>query len=115
MLLLLLVALQVSPDADAALDRYRVATRATIECGRSNPDDITICSRRQADRWRVPLTQQDPNDPRTQNVPLEREKLFARTNNCQEKSTFLVGCGMAGVSASTRTGVGLIGERPIAP
>jgi hypothetical protein len=41
--------------------------------------------------------------------------MLARTNNCQEKSTFLVGCGAAGVSVSTRSGVSLMGERPIAP
>ncbi len=114
-MLLLLLAWQASTGAEAALDRYREATRATIECDRAKSDDITICSRREADRWRVPLVEVDPNSPKTQNVPLEREKLFARTNNCEEKSTFLVGCGMAGVTVSTRTGVGLVGERPIAP
>jgi hypothetical protein len=63
----------------------------------------------------APLTVIDPNDPRHEGVPAERERMLARTNNCQEKSTFLVGCGAAGVSVSTRSGVSLMGERPIAP
>ncbi len=114
-MLLLALALQSSTDIDGALDRYRSATKATIDCRTEKSDDILVCSRRQADRWRVPLVEIDPDNPKNQGVPVERERLLARTNNCEEKSTFLVGCGMAGVSVSTRTGVGLVGERPIAP
>ena len=48
-------------------------------------------------------------------IARQRERLLARTNNCREKSAFLVGCGAAGISVSSRTGVSLSGERPIAP
>ncbi len=113
-MLWLMIMMQATP-LDQAMDRYRNATRATIECHDNRPDDIVICGRREADRYRAPLTVIDPNDPRNEAVPAERERLLARTNNCQEKSTFLVGCGAAGVSVSTRSGVSLIGERPIAP
>lgn len=111
----LVLAMQASPDIDGALARYRAVTRATIECSATRPDDIVVCGRREADRWRVPLIQVDPADPKNQGVPVERERLLVRTNNCQEKSTFLVGCGKVGVSVSTLSGVSLIGERPIAP
>lgn len=110
-----LMMMQAAPQLDAAMERYRAATRATIECRTGRPDDIVVCGRREADRFRAPLTIIDPDDPRNEGVPAERERLLAKTNNCQEKSTFLVGCGKAGVSVSTRTGVSLIGERPIAP
>ena len=113
--MLLLLMMQATPQLDQAMDRYRSATRAAIDCHDSRPDDIVICGRREADRYRAPLTIIDPDDPRNEAVPAERERLLARTNNCQEKSTFLVGCGAAGISVSTRTGVSLIGERPIAP
>ena len=114
-MLWLAMAMQVAADLDAAVARYRAATRATVDCQRTTPDDVLVCGRRAADQWRAPLIEIDPNDPKKEGVPAERERLFARTNNCQELSTFLVGCGKAGVSVSTRTGVSLIGERPIAP
>jgi hypothetical protein len=115
MVVWLLFAMQAAPDLDTAVAHYRATTRAAIECRAGAPDDILICGRREADRWRVPLTEIDPADPKNQGVPMERERLLARTNNCEELSTFLVGCGKAGVSVSSRTGVSLIGERPIAP
>ena len=113
--MLWLMMMQATSQLDQAIDRYRAATRATIECHDNQPDDIVICGRRDADRYRAPLTVIDPNDPRNESVAAERERLQAKTNNCQEKSTFLVGCGAAGISVSTRSGVSLMGERPIAP
>ncbi len=113
-MLWLAIAMQAAPDLDAAITRYRTATTAGVDCRQASGDDILVCGRRAADRWRVPLIEIDPNAPKNQGVPMERERLLARTNNCAELSTFLVGCGKAGVSVSTRTGVSLIGERPIA-
>lgn len=62
--------------------------------------DITVCGLRNADRFRVPFIINDPSDPRRQPVRVEREALLARTNPIQEKSPFLVGGGLAGVSAT---------------
>lgn len=109
------LALQAVPDIDDAMARYRAQTRATIECGASKPDDIVICERRAADRFRLPLIEIDLNNPKNQSVAAERERLLARTNNCEEMSTFLVGCGKVGVGISTRGGLRGLGERPIAP
>lgn len=114
-MLLWFVALQASPDLDATMTRYRQQTRAIIECRADKPDDIVICDRRAADRFRLPLIELDLTDPKNEPVQAERERLLARTNNCQEKSTFQVGCGKAGIGVSTRGGVRGLGERPLAP
>jgi hypothetical protein len=113
--MILWLALQVTFDADAAAERYRQETRATVDCSESKPDDIVICGHREADRYRVPFVTIDRDDPRNETVATERERLLARTNNCEELSTFLVGCGKAGVGVSSQHGVVLSGERPIAP
>lgn len=113
--MLLWLALQSSSEVDAALVRYRDKTRATVECGAAQTDDIVICSRRAADRFRLPLIELDLDNPKNEGVPAERERLFARTTNCREKTPFLVGCGKVGVGVSTRGGVRGLGQRPIAP
>jgi hypothetical protein len=102
-------------NVDDAIARYREQTVAGPHCAvaRSNTD-ITVCGRRNADRYRVPLVTHDAGDPKNQDVPGERERLLARTSNCEEKSIFLVGCGSVGVSVGTK-GVLLGGERPLAP
>jgi len=114
-MLWLLMAMQSAPDLDAGMARYRATTSGAVNCRAATSGEIVICGRRAADQWRAPLVVIDPNDPRNQSVMAERERLLARTNNCEELSTFLVGCGSAGVSVSSRTGVSLNGERPIAP
>jgi len=66
----------------------------------------------------LPLIEPTSGSPKIQDVPGERERLFARTSNCQEKSVFLVGCGMAGVGMKAGFGPGGIygaRVRPLAP
>jgi hypothetical protein len=94
---------------------YEDKTRGDARCAAPAGNDVVVCGRRTADRYRVPLIEHDAGDPYHEGVPAERERLLARTNNCQEHSTFLVGCGMAGVSVSSSHGVTLEGERPLAP
>jgi hypothetical protein len=114
--ILLLLAMQSTASVDAELAAYREQTRATIRCDGASGEEIVVCGRRNADRYRVPLIEYDPGDPKHEGAPAERERLLARTNNCQEKSVFLVGCGMVGVSASVSAGgTRISGERPIAP
>jgi hypothetical protein len=111
---LLLLLIQSAPD-NVAVDRYRNLTTVSPGCTAStDPAEILVCGRRRADAYRVPLIEPDAGDPKKEGVPAERERLLARTNNCAEKSSFLVGCGMAGVSVGTG-GARLGGERPIAP
>ncbi len=119
MLALLLIVAGQSADAQTALAHYHAVTAVGPHCGAAaNSGDINVCARRTADRYRLPLIEPDPGSPATQDVPGERERLFARTSNCQEKSVFLVGCGMAGVGAKAGFGPdGIHGARvrPLAP
>lgn len=113
MLAALLILAQTS--ADDAMARYRAKTAAGPRCGAAvDPGEVTVCGRRDADRYRVPLIERDAGDPKNEGVPAERERMLARTSNCEEKTIFLVGCGMTGVSVGTG-GFHLKGERPLAP
>jgi hypothetical protein len=120
MLSLVLIIAAQSADAEAALAHYRAATAAGPRCGAAaaNPRDVVVCARRSADRYRLPLIVQDAGNPKSQDVPGERERMLARTTNCQEKSLFLIGCGKAGVGAKASFGAdGIHGARlrPLAP
>lgn len=113
-----LILLLAAPDAPAAwaITPYRTLTSATPACSHPDGADVVVCGRRTADRYRAPLIVHDAGDPRYEGVPAERERLFARTSNCQEKSLFLVGCGSFGVKATVGAGgVTVAGERPLAP
>jgi hypothetical protein len=113
MIAALLILLQSAPD-DAML-RYREKTAAGPRCtDAADSDEVMVCGRRDADRYRVPLIERDPADPKNEGMPTERERMLARTTNCEEKSIFLIGCGKAGVTVGT-AGFHLVGERPLAP
>ena len=118
MAMLLILAGQ-SADAQTALVHYRAVTAVGPHCNSAaNGADITVCARRNADRYRLPLIEQTAGNPKIQDVSAERERLFARTSNCQEKSLFLIGCGKVGVGATAGFGPGgVYGARlrPLAP
>jgi len=119
MLAILLILAGQSADAQAALVHYRAVTATGPGCNTAaNGTDITVCARRNADRYRLPLIEPTAGNPKIQDVSAERERLFARTSNCQEKSLFLVGCGKVGVGAKAGFGPGgIYGARlrPLAP
>lgn len=113
MLAALMILLQSAPDD--TMQRYREKTAAGPRCAVAvDPAEVTVCGRRDADRYRLPLVERDPDDPKNEGVPMERERMLARTSNCAEKSIFLIGCGKVGVSVGTG-GFHLAGERPLAP
>ena len=91
-------------SAGAALSHYEALTAGNPKCrlGVQRADEIVVCARRDADRYRVPLVVADAGDPAIQDVPTERERLQYKRTPCQNYDLFLVGCGMAGVSVSTR-------------
>lgn len=107
----------VAADQSAAwIAQEQALTRAGPICtAPSDSREVTVCGRRRADRYRVPLIEIDRDNPANEGVPAERERLLARTSNCREHRLFLVGCGMAGMTVSTQHGVVLGGERPLAP
>ena len=118
MLALLLIIAGQSASAETAVAHYRAITAVGPRCATANSTDITVCARRNADRYRLPLIEPSSGDPKIQDVPGERERLFARTSNCQEKSLFLIGCGKVGVGMKAGFGPGGIygaQVRPLAP
>lgn len=109
--------LLLAADQSAAwIAQERAATRASPQCtAPADSREVMVCGRRHADRYRVPLIEVDLDNPANEGVPAERQRLLARTSNCREHSLFQVGCGMAGVTLSSRHGVVLGGERTLAP
>jgi len=109
--------LLLAADQSAAwVAQERAATRASPQCtAPADSHEVTVCGRRHADRYRLPLIEVNRDDPANEGVPAERERLLARTSNCREHNLFQVGCGMAGVTLSTRHGIVPGGERPLAP
>ncbi len=103
-------------DPAAAVARHRVRSSAEPSCRQAAPaDEIIVCGRRDADRFRVPLTVPTPGDPRTVDALGERERLIAYPQQSCGTEAFLKGCGKVGVTASTRRGLVLEGERSLAP
>lgn len=114
MLVLLLAAQAATADA-AALARYRELTAAEPRCERrANTTDVTVCGLREADRFRVPFVLHDAGDPLHEVAMDERKRYLARTDNCQEMSIFLVGCGAFGLSVTTGGGREGVEVRPLA-
>ena len=106
----------VADQSAAWIAQERAVTRVSPQCAApADSQEVTVCGRRTADRYRVPLIEIDRDNPANESVAAERERLLARTSNCREHSAFQVGCGMAGVTVSTRHGIVPRGERPLAP
>lgn len=55
-----------TPDVlrPSALEIYRQRTTVEPRCRQAAGDEIVVCGRREADRYRVPLIERDPGDPR---------------------------------------------------
>lgn len=117
MLLMMLIGQAAASDASRIMAETRALTRATVDCdAKRTGNDILVCAARDADRWRVPFLTPEAGDPAIEDVHAERERLIARPNNCAEMRLMAYGCGMAGVSATTRgQGVELETPRPLAP
>ncbi|MFT3976806.1 MAG: hypothetical protein QM688_06805 [Sphingomonas bacterium] len=102
-------------SADHAMAHYRALTAAEKRCVvDASRTDVTVCGLRGADRFRVPFTDRDAGDRAVPDVPRERSGLVARRAPVEELSPFLVGGGMMGVHASTRSGIGGEKARPLA-
>jgi hypothetical protein len=105
--LLVAIAAPAAAQSGDAMKIYREKTQAKITCRETAADDeIIVCGLRAADRYRTPIVQRTPGDPKILDVPAERERLIARSTPCQDRGPFLIGCGMVGASASTAIGPG---------
>ena len=112
-----LAALGLAATAQAdVIETYRAVTSVEPRCRVSSGNEITVCGRREADKYRVPFVSAPvPGDPKTTNVPEERARLVARESACQQRAALPYGCGMAGVRMTTKIGSGKIEYRPLAP
>lgn len=111
-----LLLLAAGQDQATLLAHARSLTAAERACEISRTStDITVCGRRDADRFRVPFITHDGGDPRYESVAAERERLLHRTNPVEDLSPFLVGGGMTGVTVSSSSGVGGFRDRTPAP
>lgn len=113
---LILVATQARAAPDAILASYRALTTAEPDCSqRAGTDEIIVCGRRDADRYRVPFIAYDAGDPRAETVTGERRRLQHITTPCQDRGPFLVGCGMVGVSIGVSGDGSVTRRRELAP
>ena len=89
--------------AETALTTYaeQMATRPNCKRVRA-VSEITVCGKRDADKYRVPLIIYDAGDPRAEGLWGERARIQHQTTPCQDNSIFLVGCGSVGVTVSTK-------------
>ena len=96
---------EAAPSAKIAAN-YREMTSVAIRCsGPRTGNDITVCGRRAADRWRVPFIAKTPGDRGTATVSEERNALVSTSTPCQQRGAFLIGCG-SGVGFSAGIGLG---------
>lgn len=87
----------------AALELTAAETRCIVD---PHSTDVTVCGRRNADRFRVPFIVHEPGDPRHRSVQEERTALLHRTNALQDKSAFLVNTGHVGATVTVGLGGG---------
>jgi len=98
------------------IETYLDLTSAQPRCKGAAGADIVVCGRREADKYRVPFSSPPPpGSPKVVDVPAERARLIATETPCEQMGPYLIGCGMVGVTLSTKIGSGKIEYRPIAP
>lgn len=103
MIVLGLLATAAQAEERAAMRTYKAMTQIEPRCATPRAgNEIIVCGRRRADRWRVPYLTKDEGDPSIQNVSAERNGLIPTSTPCQDRSIFLIGCGKGiGLSVST--------------
>jgi len=91
------------PSVDTIVAKTRRLTSVETRCVYDpNATDITVCGRRNADRFRIPFEiPSEPGDRRHEGVMEERTRLLARSTPVKDLSPFLVGGGLAGVTMDT--------------
>ena len=103
----------MAPDEAAVMAAYRERTRAEVPCRTTTAsDEITVCGRREADRYRVSFVGADPRD----SVPRERARLLEPPmRGCGRIGQVFADCGFAGVTVSTNGSSVRTVSRKLAP
>jgi len=89
-------------SAEAVLDGYREKTSVTVRCTQPAGEQIVVCGRRAADKWRVPFVGFERGDPQGRSVSGERNRLASEPPVKCGIEAFLRNCGMVGVTAGGR-------------
>ncbi|NNM78762.1 hypothetical protein HJG53_17890 [Sphingomonas sp. ID1715] len=113
-----LVALLIAAPAGASepMEAYLDQTSVEPRCRSAKGDEIMVCGRREADKYRLPFVPAPTaGDPKTRGVHEERSRLVAVQTPCEQRGAHLIGCGMVGFTVSTKLGTGKTEYRPIAP
>ena len=112
-MLLVMLMTSLAPDETALMAAYRERTRADLPCRTTAAqDEITVCGRREADRYRISFVGTDPRD----SVPRERALLLKPPmNDCGRIGQTFAGCGFAGVTVSTNGSAVRMESRKLAP
>jgi hypothetical protein len=104
-------------SAEAVLDGYREKTSVIVRCARPAGEQIVVCGRRAADKWRVPFLGFAPGDPAGDSVSTERNRLVAAAKLPCGQGAIIANCG-PGVGVSTKMAFGAGGVstqvRPLA-
>ncbi|MDP5279392.1 hypothetical protein Q9Q95_10705 [Sphingomonas sp. DG1-23] len=98
MLLALLLLVQDAPGLEGAIAAYREKTAGDVPCrSTDNDDEIVVCARRDADRYRVPFV-----GPSREELPDQRVARLVgqRTEPECGQGAFTAHCGYVGVSVS---------------
>jgi hypothetical protein len=94
------------PAADnvsALLQTHQALTSVEPRCkGEQRSDEITVCARRDAYRFRLPFIGYEKGDPRGETFDEERLRLQHKTTPCQDRGPFLTGCGFVGISVGVK-------------
>lgn len=97
------------------LENHKKLTSVEPKCRAAVGNEIVICGRREADRYRLPLVIPEAGDPAHETLDQATERLQAKRTACEQKSVFMVGCGMTGVSVGITPGRSGVRYRPLAP
>ena len=112
------VALPVQAAEPPVLQNYQAMTRVEPRCSAPKAgNEIIVCGRRRADRWRVPYLLKEAGDPSIQDVSAERNRIASEPRApCGTTAFFATAnCGKVGLSVSTAIGDGAgVKLRPLA-
>ena len=91
---------------------YHAMTRVEPRCSAPRAsNEIIVCGRRKADRWRVPFVGYETGDPRAESVKANRERISADNPAKCGNAAILSGCGFVGVNIGASLGVEASGLR----